>query len=142
MGSTAGGIKQFRIISCLKGIKQYIASAMKNKKIISLVKIRKDEQILYYDEKDFFSNYAFVFTYLIIFIIGTTIFSSFGYDIESSMFEFASCLSTVGLSIGIINASSSGIILWTAIIGMFLGRLEIFVLFYSIIKTFSKKVRR
>ena len=106
------------------------------------MKIRKDEQILYYDEKDFFSNYAFVFTYLIIFIIGTTIFSSFGYDIESSMFEFASCLSTVGLSIGIINASSSGIILWTAIIGMFLGRLEIFVLFYSIIKTFSKKVRR
>lgn len=141
MGSTAGGIKQYRIITCLKGISHYISSSMKSTKVLHPIKVRKDEQILYLEEKDFISNYAFVFTYLIIFIIGSIIFSSFGYDIEKSMFEFASCLSTVGLSTGIINATSNNVILWTGIIGMFLGRLEIFVVFYSIIKLFTKKNR-
>ena len=141
MGSTAGGIKQYRIITCLKGISHYISSSMKSTKVLHPTKVRKDEQILYLEEKDFISNYAFVFTYLFIFIIGSIIFSSFGYDIEKSMFEFASCLSTVGLSTGIINATSNNVILWTGIIGMFLGRLEIFVVFYSIIKLFTKKNR-
>ena len=43
-------------------------------------------------------------------------------------FEFASSLGTVGLSIGITNANTSIICLLIEIIGMILGRLEIFVI--------------
>ena len=139
MGSTAGGIKQYRIVTCFKGVSHYISSSMRSSKIFHPSKIRKGEDVLYLDESDFSSNYAFVFTYLLIFLLGSLIFSSFGYSFESSMFEFASCLSTVGLSVGIINITSNNIILWTGILGMFFGRLEIFVVFYSMIKMLSKK---
>ena len=50
------------------------------------------------------------------------------------MFEFASSLGTVGLSIGITSPSVPKVIMWTQIIGMMLGRLEFFVVFYSILK--------
>ena len=53
MGSTAGGIKQYRIITCLKGISHYISSSMKSTKVLHPTKVRKDEQILYLEEKDF-----------------------------------------------------------------------------------------
>ena len=43
------------------------------------------------------------------------------------MFEFASAISTVGLSVGITSYGASPVIHWTAIAGMFLGRLEIYV---------------
>ena len=58
---------------------------------------------------------------------------------EESMFEFASCLSTVGLSCGLITMYSSNVILWTAIVGMYLGRLEIFAVIYTIINLTSRK---
>lgn len=139
MGSTAGGIKQFRIITCLKGIGDYITRSFKNRKIIHHSLLRKDEQIIYLDDNKLSANYAFVFTYLLLFLIGSLIFSSFGYSMEESMFEFASCLSTVGLSCGLITMYSSNVILWTAIVGMYLGRLEIFAVIYTIINLSSRK---
>jgi len=49
------------------------------------------------------------------------------------MFEFASAMSTVGLSIGITSPYAPEIVLWTESAGMFLGRLEFFVVFYGIV---------
>jgi len=42
-------------------------------------------------------------------------------------------MSTVGLSIGITSPSAPALVLWTESAGMFLGRLEFFVVFYGII---------
>ena len=50
------------------------------------------------------------------------------------MFEFSSSLSTVGLSVGIVGYSAHPIILWTSTIGMFIGRLEIIIVFHVIIR--------
>ena len=50
------------------------------------------------------------------------------------MFEFSSAISTVGLSLGITNYNASPGILWTAIIGMFLGRMEIMVVFKALLR--------
>lgn len=47
------------------------------------------------------------------------------------MFEFASALSTVGLSVGITAYDASPVIHWTASAGMLLGRLEIYVVFIA-----------
>ena len=57
-----------------------------------------------------------------------------GYGLKESMFEIASCLSTVGLSMGITSAEAPNMVLVTEIIAMFLGRLEFIVIFYSILK--------
>ena len=57
-----------------------------------------------------------------------------GYGLKESMFEIASCLSTVGLSMGITSPEAPNMVLVTEIIAMFLGRLEFIVIFYSILK--------
>ena len=57
-----------------------------------------------------------------------------GYPLQDSMLEFVSALSTVGLSVGITNYYASSIILWTTIVAMFLGRLEIMVVFKALLR--------
>jgi len=76
----------------------------------------------------------FIFAYIMIFLCGSFIFMLCGYSISDSMFEFASALGTVGLSVGITCAGASPLVLWTAVAGMFFGRLEMYVILLSIIK--------
>ena len=71
---------------------------------------------------------------LLLFFLGSLIFTLYGYSLQDSMFEFSSAISTVGLSVGITNYYASKVILWTAMVGMFLGRLEIMVIFKAILR--------
>ena len=64
--------------------------------------------------------------------IALTFFS--GCTVLEGAFEFASSLGTVGLSIGVTSASTTSICLLIEIIGMILGRLEIFVLIQALFK--------
>jgi hypothetical protein len=50
------------------------------------------------------------------------------------MFEFASSLSTVGLSVGVTAADAPAGVLWTEMAAMFLGRLEFFAIIVGLIK--------
>lgn len=78
-------------------------------------------------EKAKIQIHGFLFLYLLVFAAGTFVFCCYGYPVEDSMFEFSSALSTVGLSVGITAADAAPLIHWTATAGMFLGRLEIYV---------------
>jgi trk system potassium uptake protein TrkH len=102
------------------------------------------------ERKDYISDQqvrriaTFVFLYLTTYIIGSGIIAMYGYGLKESLFEFASALGTVGLSIGITSASSPPLMLWTEILGMFLGRLEFFVIFVGmgkIIRDFYAMLR-
>ena len=74
-------------------------------------------------------------SYLLIYVAGTIALTFFsGCSLLEGAFEFASSLGTVGLSIGITNASTSSICLLIEIMGMILGRLEIFVLLQAFCK--------
>jgi trk system potassium uptake protein TrkH len=77
---------------------------------------------------------AYVFLYFITFAAGALIFCSYDYPLQDSLFEVASALGTVGLSIGVTSVNSPDILLWVETIAMFLGRLEFFVIFFSIFK--------
>nr|WP_265093078.1 potassium transporter TrkG [Clostridium sporogenes] len=57
-----------------------------------------------------------------------------GYSLQDALFEFASSIGTVGLSVGITSPIASPIVLWTEIFGMLFGRLEIYVIFIAVIK--------
>ena len=50
-----------------------------------------------------------------------------GSGLEKAMFEFASALGTVGLSIGLTGPTTNNATLIVEMIGMILGRLEIFI---------------
>jgi trk system potassium uptake protein len=57
-----------------------------------------------------------------------------GYSMRDSLFEFASALGTVGLSVGVTSPDMPDIALWAEIIAMFLGRLEFMAVIVSAIK--------
>ena len=63
--------------------------------------------------------------------------AAYGNPISDSLFEYASSLGTVGLSIGVTSADAPAGLLWTQIIGMFLGRLEFFTVFIGVIRLFQ-----
>ncbi|WP_042277125.1 TrkH family potassium uptake protein [[Clostridium] dakarense] len=136
-GSTAGGIKLYRVYLMIKRLiwnlrKKFMSDYLVNEDVMF-----KPEGKVYIEEYDIIdaSNYAFI--YMIIFIIGASIMLIHGYPLQDSLFEFASSLGTAGLSIGITSATAPPIILWTEIIGMMFGRLEIWVIFIATIKIFK-----
>jgi trk system potassium uptake protein TrkH len=132
--STAGGIKQYRIYLLLKSIQWRFQRAFLPKTAIT------DNSVWFGDTEETINDNhisqisSFVFLYLIVYIVGVVILTAHGYSLRDSLFEFASALGTVGLSIGITQASSPPSILWSEIIAMFLGRLEFFIIIISILK--------
>ncbi len=136
-GSTAGGIKLYRVYIMIKNIIWNIKSKFMPEHIVNQDYVYKPDRKIYLEDRDVNEAYSYAFIYIIIFFIGVGIMVSQGYSLEDSLFEFASSLGTIGLSIGITSATAPPIILWTEIIGMMFGRLEIWIIFISIIKVFK-----
>lgn len=135
-GSTAGGIKQYRICITLKEICWNFRKKIKNKRTIIPQKIIRCGQQIEVDSELYRSNMDFVFLYILFMGAGTLIFTCFGFSVQDSMFEMASSLSTVGLSVGITGYDAHPLVLWTSTIGMFLGRLEIYIVFITAAKAY------
>lgn len=132
--STAGGIKQYRVYLLFKSLLWEIHRPF-------LPRTTAVENYIWQGErKDFINDgrirrvATFVFLYLAVFIVGSGILAAHGYGLRESLFEFASALGTVGLSVGVTTAYSPPLVLWTEILGMFLGRLEFFVIIVSMVK--------
>lgn len=132
--STAGGIKQYRIYVLFKTVLWDIRRARLPRTAVV------ENHIWQGESKDFISDErlrrvgTFVFLYLATYFVGVAIVAAHGYGVKESLFEFASALGTVGLSVGVTSSQAPRLVLWTEIAGMFLGRLEFFVLIVSLIK--------
>jgi trk system potassium uptake protein TrkH len=132
MGSTAGGMKQYRVALAFKSIWWNIKEQLSHRKTIRTRFISKIGTRTIVSKDEVAQNHAFLMVYMLALILGTLIFTLYGYNITDSLFEFASALGTVGLSVGITGFSAPSAILWTSTIGMFLGRLEFYVIFVAI----------
>lgn len=133
MGSTAGGIKMTRVYLMLR-----IGLANIRKRILP----SRHVEISYYtkaqgktpiDTSLVSDTTGFVVCYFVIFIVGsllTTATANCG--LTEGMFEFASSLGTVGLSIGVTGPTTGAATLIVEIFGMILGRLEIFIVLLGI----------
>lgn len=76
---------------------------------------------------------SFIAAYLALYILGSLLLTvTAGCDLMEGMFEFASALSTVGLSIGLTNPATNNATLIVEILGMLIGRLEIFIVIIAI----------
>lgn len=135
MGSTCGGIKQYRVGLGIKSMYWNFADKIAHKNRIKKHFINKLGHKTLVDDRDIYENNAFILLYLVFLMIGSLIFSYFsGSSMQNSLFEFASVLGTVGLSVGITGYDASPVILWTSSAAMFLGRLEFYVFFIAISK--------
>ena len=134
VGSTAGGIKLYRVYVLFKSFIWNIKKYFLPRNVVKENYIYTYQGISYINQSKVVELSNFLVIYIIIYLLGVSVFLFKGYSLQESMFEFASSLGTVGLSVGITNANTSSIILWTEIAGMFLGRLEFFVIFFAVIK--------
>jgi trk system potassium uptake protein TrkH len=134
MGSTAGGIKQYRVGLMVKSQYWQFKDMLSHKKTIRAKFINRVGNKMVIEKEDIMQNYMFITTYFGVLLLGTIVIMTYGHSFEHALFEFASALGTVGLSVGIMSAEAPNLILWTGTFGMFLGRLEFYVIFIAISK--------
>jgi trk system potassium uptake protein TrkH len=127
-GSTAGGIKQSRVVAVFKSMIMHVRRYTLPRQVIKESTMHNSRgETLVIDKAMSLDASMYVLIYIMFLVFGTLIIAGQGYTLLDSFFEFASSLGTVGTSVGIISLSASNIVLITSIIGMILGRLEILV---------------
>lgn len=135
-GATAGGIKQFRIYALYRGVIWEVRRQLLPKDAITEPDLWQGESQHFLSDRQLRQISMFVFLYLGIYLAGSAIITAYGYSLPESLFEYASALSTVGLSVGVTAPNAPTGLLWTEIIGMFLGRLEFFPVFVGLIRIY------
>ena len=132
-GSTAGGIKQLRIYILYRSLLSETRQLLLPKGAVNETEIWQGEQRRFLRPSQVRQVALFVFLYMAVFFIGSAVMMGHGYSLQESLFEYASTLGTVGLSVGVTAADAPVGVLWTQIAGMFLGRLEFFTVFVGIV---------
>lgn len=142
--STAGGLKLLRVYTIIKSVYWDIRSYLLPRNVVPNNYIRKGDEKVYIDDGYIKGVYNFTALYVIVFVLGVLIMLLNGYDLRSSVFEYASSIGTVGLSVGVTSPDAPPVVLWAQTIGMALGRLEFMVVFYGIAKVIGdiKHLRR
>jgi trk system potassium uptake protein TrkH len=132
--STAGGIKQYRIFLLWKSVVWELRRNLLPRSAVTENPVWEADRQVFVNDARLRQIGAFVFLYLLTFVFGSAILAAHGYGLKESLFEYASTLGTVGLSVGVTSPSAPVGVLWTQIVGMLLGRLEFFVIFVSAAK--------
>ena len=132
MGSTSGGVKQYRVVIAIKSFVWSTKEATAPSNTIFPHYIYRCGQEKEVDQQEVASSFGFIILYIVIMLLGGLFVSIFNNNLDygHSLFEFANALSCTGLSVGVTTASSVGA-KWTLIVGMFLGRLEILAIFFA-----------
>jgi trk system potassium uptake protein TrkH len=139
--STGGGIKWLRFGILIKSmvwqVKSFIlpGQAIVPKKIHHVSELKVTDDVLRLTG-------AFVFTYFVVYIASIILVLLYYSDFPQVVFEVASALSNVGLSSGLITASSPAFVKVVFIIDFWMGRLEIWpvlLLAFITIKNISRR---
>jgi len=142
IGSTAGGIKLVRVYLMLRAARLNIRRRLSPARDISLPQYERPQGRSQITAELIGETFGFVTVYFGIMVIGTLILTlSESVQVFDAMFEFTSAFATVGLTNGITRPDMSTVTLITQIVGMILGRLEIFIFFVAIYECFRKARR-
>jgi len=121
LGSTGGGLKQYRFIILLKETWRRLLKMVSPHGRLIVVKINGEV----IDDEEVYNNMLIISLYILSLTISTIIFLYTGYSLEDSLFTVASALGTVGLAPSIVNHTLPW---WSKLLlsmDMFIGRLEI-----------------
>lgn len=125
--STAGGIKQLRIYVLYRAALWEVRRLILPANVVTRPELWQGEQRELIDDGLLRQVGVFIFLYLAIFLVGVLWLTLYGYSLSDSLFEFASALGTVGLSVGVTSATTPAPALWSMTLAMLVGRLEIIV---------------
>ncbi len=130
---TAGGIKQFRVYLFIKLLIWEIRLSLLPRSVVFERPVWEGNRRVFVDDARVRPGGNF---YLLVFgnISGRGIAPVCLRSLSDSLFEFASALGTVGLSVGVTSAQMPDAALWAETFAMFLGRLEFMVVIVSLLK--------
>ena len=133
IGSTAGGIKLSRVYLMLRITMQNIRKRLMPPRNVGAPYYIRAQGKTPIDAALAMDTVGFIACYLGLFILGALLLTvTSSCSLEESMFEFASALGTVGLSIGLTSPASCSATLLIEMFGMILGRLEIFIVLIGV----------
>jgi trk system potassium uptake protein TrkH len=133
-GSTAGGIKLHRVYLMIRGLVWEFRRQILPEKAVSAPYLWQGAERRFITDAELRHTGLFLFLYLCCWAAGSLVVCSSGYPVADGLFEFASAVGTVGLSVGVTGAGTPPAVLWTQIVGMLLGRLEFFTVILGVIK--------
>jgi len=136
-GSTAGGIKQFRVAVALKSAVWEIKRKFLPERVVKNNYIIRPNGKFFVQDRFLVDVYNYIVVYIVLWFIGTFVLTVSGYSFTDSLFEISSALATTGASVGVITPDMPAQVTWTVIVCMIIGRLEFVVLFTAIINTFK-----
>lgn len=144
-GSTAGGVKQYRVVVAAKSFFWATRARLANPRMVYphfVERLGEDKEI---EHNDTVEAFGYIILYLCLMFLGALFVTSFAKDMAvlplgrhvtfgDGLFEFSNAISSTGLSNGITAAAAyynNYGVLWTLIIGMFAGRLEILSIYFA-----------
>jgi trk system potassium uptake protein TrkH len=139
--STAGGIKQYRIHLLFRSVVRELRRPFLPRTVVIDDIVWEGEDRVPVTDTRIRTAATYVFLFLCTWLIGAAVMAAHDYSLRDSLFESASTLGTVGLSVGVTSADTPGLVLWTQIAGMLLGRLEFFVIIASVVKIWRDGIR-
>lgn len=138
IGSTAGGIKISRIYIMLRAIWQNIQKRFQPARSVQSSFYYKAQGRTIIDMTLVSDTLGFVGCYMVLYVVGGLLMTiTANCTLTEAMFEFASALGTVGLSIGITGPWTNNATLLVEMVGMIFGRLEIFIVLIGLYSGFS-----
>ncbi|MCQ2792467.1 MAG: TrkH family potassium uptake protein [Bacilli bacterium] len=146
-GSTAGGVKQIRVVQIFKQAYWYIRGSIDNSHIIhsrTIIRYGKKEAI---SDDELHNAASFILIYIAIVLLGAFALTccSVDYTFDVALFQFTSFFTNSGVAAGAVTLTTPLGVYWITIIGMVIGRLEpiIFMLLLARgLKSASEKAKK
>ncbi|MBD3334153.1 MAG: TrkH family potassium uptake protein [Candidatus Eisenbacteria bacterium] len=134
VNSTAGAIKQHRVHLIFRSLLWQVKRFFMPRSAVAVHQIQHGEKRIVVDAEHLRGVFNYALLYLLAWSAGSMILMGHGVGMQEAFFEFASALGGVGLTTGLTAPGAPAGVLWTEIAGMFLGRLEFFVVILGVTK--------
>ena len=133
MGSTAGGVKQYRVAVAAKSFYWGTRARFGHSRMVYphfIYRCGEEKEVTHNDSIEAF---GYIILYLIIMFVGSFLVTLFSeYSFNDALFEFSNAISSTGLSNGLTaGCRTNSPVLWTMLLAMFAGRLEVLALFFA-----------
>ncbi len=133
-GSTAGGIKQYRVYVLSRGLLSEFRRRLQPRSTVWQPQMWRGQERQVVSDSLVRQVAVFVLMFLGVLVAGSALLAAQGYSLVDSLLEFSTALCTTGLSVGITRPDAPAAVLWILGAGMFLGRLEIFAVVIGFIR--------
>lgn len=133
-GSTAGGVKQYRIAVTIKSFYWSTKYRLGNHRMVYPHFIYRSGERKEVLPSEAMEAFGYLTLYLFVMFVGSFLVTLFsGFSFGDSLFEFSNAISSTGLSNGLTAACRDNApVLWTMILAMFAGRLEMLAIYFAL----------